>query len=68
VRTPDNLTCPHWGENGCKAYDQRPLVCRMFGTVPKLACPKGRGLLIMLSQKLEEEMLHFTHTEKHELL
>lgn len=28
-------------ENKCAIYDQRPLVCRLFGMVKKLPCPYG---------------------------
>jgi Fe-S-cluster containining protein len=35
--------CVHLGEHGCEAYDQRPLICRLFGTTPSLPCPHGRG-------------------------
>lgn len=35
--------CVHLGPNGCEAYDQRPLICRLFGTTASLPCPRGRG-------------------------
>ncbi|MCY1398068.1 hypothetical protein D9M71_130940 [compost metagenome] len=35
--------CVHLGPDGCQAYDQRPLICRLFGTTPSLPCPEGRG-------------------------
>lgn len=28
-------------EGKCRAYDARPLVCRLFGLVPRMACPHG---------------------------
>lgn len=48
--------------NKCSVYFQRPLICRLWGTVKKMACPHGcqpttwlsdqeAGLLI---QKMEE--------------
>ena len=36
-------TCVHLGPNGCEAYDERPLICRLFGTTASLPCPRGRG-------------------------
>lgn len=27
-----------WGKKGCQAYAERPLICRLFGTTPRLAC------------------------------
>tara|TARA_R100000935_G_scaffold16970_1_gene33519 strand:+ start:873 stop:1235 length:363 start_codon:yes stop_codon:yes gene_type:complete len=35
--------CVHLGPNGCEAYAQRPLICRLFGTTASLPCPRGRG-------------------------
>ncbi|MFC5696237.1 YkgJ family cysteine cluster protein [Pseudomonas sp. GCM10022186] len=35
--------CVHLGPQGCEAYEQRPLICRLFGTTPSLPCPRGRG-------------------------
>lgn len=35
--------CVHLGPQGCEVYDQRPLICRLFGTTPSLPCPRGRG-------------------------
>ncbi|MBD2839819.1 YkgJ family cysteine cluster protein [Pseudomonas sp. JM0905a] len=35
--------CVHLGTQGCEAYEQRPLICRLFGTTPSLPCPRGRG-------------------------
>ena len=33
--------CVHLGEKGCEVYSERPLICRLFGTTPNLACPHG---------------------------
>jgi hypothetical protein len=38
-----NWDCVHLGAQGCTVYDERPLVCRLFGTTPRLPCPHGRG-------------------------
>lgn len=35
--------CVHLGVNGCEAYEQRPLICRLFGATPSMPCPEGRG-------------------------
>lgn len=35
------LNCPYLGKNGCEVYAERPLICRLFGTSPQLACPHG---------------------------
>ena len=39
----DELNCVHLGPQGCQVYDQRPLICRLFGTTPNLPCPRGQG-------------------------
>lgn len=35
------LVCPYLGKDGCRVYAQRPAICRLFGTMATLACPKG---------------------------
>ena len=32
------LNCVHLGPQGCQVYDQRPLICRLFGTTPRMPC------------------------------
>lgn len=38
------LTCPYVTPSGCGIYDDRPLICRVYGATedPKLQCPHGR--------------------------
>jgi hypothetical protein len=38
----NELNCVHLGPNGCTVYEERPLICRLFGTTPTLPCPNGR--------------------------
>jgi Fe-S-cluster containining protein len=38
------MRCAFASDRGCAIYDNRPTVCRLFGTAPAdklLACPKG---------------------------
>ena len=35
--------CPHSTPQGCAIYEQRPLMCRLYGTVPEMRCPHGCG-------------------------
>lgn len=28
-------------DNLCRAYEMRPFICRLWGTVPRMACPEG---------------------------
>lgn len=40
----DPLECQFVQDGGCRAYEKRPFICRLFGTtteVPFMTCPKG---------------------------
>ncbi|GAB3252198.1 YkgJ family cysteine cluster protein [Chitinimonas naiadis] len=54
-----NLSCPHLGECGCQVYAERPLICRLFGTTPRLACPHGRGPAQAVDTEIEQAVYHF---------
>jgi Fe-S-cluster containining protein len=42
LRKKGKLTCPLLdGQRRCRAYDWRPLICRLFGLVEKMRCPHG---------------------------
>lgn len=53
------LSCPHLGAHGCEVYSERPLICRLFGTTPRLLCPNGRRPVYMIDPKTEQEIHHF---------
>lgn len=60
-----SLNCPHLGENGCQVYAERPLICRLFGTTPGLACPNGQRPEAMIDPRLEQQIqLFFTSTRQ----
>jgi len=50
------LSCPHLGEHGCTVYGERPLICRLFGTTPRLACPRGMRPETMIDARTEREI------------
>lgn len=54
-----NLNCPHLGDQGCRVYAERPLICRLFGTTPGLACPNGKRPEVMLDAGIERQILRF---------
>ena len=53
------LNCPHLGCNGCEVYDERPLICRLFGTTPSLACPNGARPDEMIAPEIEKQIHDF---------
>lgn len=44
---------------GCTVYEHRPLICRLFGTVPDLRCPHGcmPEISKMLSPRQGQEII-----------
>lgn len=50
------LGCPHLGEHGCEVYSERPLICRLFGTTPRLLCPNGKRPVYMIDRRTEDEI------------
>lgn len=52
----NELNCVHLGPNGCKVYEERPLICRMFGATPHMPCPNGRGPEEMVDAKTESQV------------
>lgn len=53
------LSCPHLGAHGCEVYGERPLICRLFGTTPRLPCPNGRRPVYMIDPRTEAEVHRF---------
>lgn len=51
-----NFSCPHLGNSGCEVYAERPLICRLFGTTPRLPCPNGRRPADMLDPRIEKQI------------
>ncbi|MFT5717397.1 MAG: Fe-S-cluster containining protein [Oleiphilaceae bacterium] len=45
--------CVHLGPNGCKVYEERPLICRLFGTTPNMPCPNSCRPENMIDPKAE---------------
>lgn len=38
------VDCPYLKNDGCSIYDERPIICRLFGAtveVPQIMCPHG---------------------------
>jgi Fe-S-cluster containining protein len=60
--------CPYLGNNGCQIYAERPLICRLFGTTPRLTCPNGKRPSMMIDQKTEIEIHRFLAQTRQVLL
>jgi len=59
------LSCPHLGAKGCQVYAERPLICRLFGTTPRLACPNGKRPEAMIDPRIEQQIeRYFTETRQ----
>ena len=50
------FNCVHLGVNGCEVYEERPLICRLFGTTPTLACPHGCGPETPIASDVETQV------------
>jgi Fe-S-cluster containining protein len=60
-----DLSCPHLGDQGCQVYAERPLICRLFGTTPRLACPNGKRPDAMIDPLIEQQIdRYFTETRQ----
>ena len=62
------LSCPYLGENGCTVYEERPLICRLFGTTAKLACPNGQGPELMIDPVIEQKIYRFNEDTRQVLV
>ncbi len=63
-----NLSCPHLGKIGCQVYSERPLICRLFGTTSRLACPHGKRPELMIDPHIEEQIHMFFREVRHVLV
>lgn len=62
------LSCPHLGENGCQSYGERPLICRLFGTTPRLPCPNGKRPEVMIDARIEQRIFQYFGETRHVLV
>ncbi len=62
------LCCPHLADTGCQVYAERPLICRLFGTTPRLACPNGKRPEVMIDPRIEQQIYRFFAATRHVLV
>jgi Fe-S-cluster containining protein len=64
----NEFNCVHLGPNGCQVYDERPLICRLFGTTPRMPCPNGRRPEEMIEPQVERQIHHYIATTRQVLV
>ena len=52
------LTCVYVENNRCSVYPVRPLLCRLYGTIPGLRCPNGAGAAQELDALAEAKLMN----------
>lgn len=60
--------CVYLGKNGCEVYSERPLICRLFGTTPRMPCPNGKKPSVMIDSKIENDIHNFLAKTRQVLL
>jgi hypothetical protein len=60
--------CPYLGDKGCQVYGERPLICRLFGTTPRLPCQNGKKPSVMIDPKIEHQIHRFLAKTRQVLL
>jgi len=60
--------CPYLGECGCQVYSERPLICRLFGTTPRMPCPNGKRPVEMIAPAIEHQIHQFIADTRQVLL
>ncbi|CAI8755439.1 MULTISPECIES: YkgJ family cysteine cluster protein [Pseudomonas] len=62
------LNCVHLGPNGCTVYEERPLICRLFGTTKTLPCPNGRGPVELIHPRVEKQIFEYMASNRQVLV
>ena len=62
------FNCVHLGPSGCTVYGERPLICRLFGTTPRMPCPNGRRPQQMIEPHVEQQIHHYIATTRQVLV
>jgi uncharacterized protein len=62
------FNCAYLGKHGCEVYAERPWICRLFGTTPRLLCPNGQRPVYMIDTRTEQEIHEFLQKTRQVLL
>ncbi|WP_245589227.1 zinc/iron-chelating domain-containing protein [Chitinimonas koreensis] len=68
ARAERSWSCPYLGKDGCTVYPDRPLICRLFGTTPRLRCPNGCAPEAPVASALEADIEAFMRRVRHVLI
>ena len=63
-----HYNCVYLGKHGCEVYNERPLICRLFGTTPRLLCPNGKRPVYMIDTRTDQEIDQFLKQTRQVLL
>jgi hypothetical protein len=55
----DRTELPVPGQEWLPVCAERPLICRLFGTTPRLACPNGNRPVDLIDQRIEQRIYRF---------
>lgn len=50
-KTATCIFCPYASFLGCEIYEHRPIICRLFGTIDRLKCPRGCRPEVLLTEE-----------------
>lgn len=53
-----SLMCPYASKDGCEIYENRPFICRLYGTIENLQCPRGCRPEAFLDDDLATQMFN----------
>lgn len=57
--------CVHLGPDGCTVYAERPLICRLYGTTPHMACPNSCRPEVMVDADIGRQVhLYIANTRQ----
>lgn len=51
------LDCPYSYNGKCDVYEDRPILCRLYGTTVDLPCPHGKSPLLPLSHEQTQAIM-----------
>jgi Fe-S-cluster containining protein len=49
--------CVYATKQGCSCYEERPIMCRLFGAVEDLRCPRGAGPIVLMTRTTANALL-----------